>query len=72
LKFIPGRYTPCTRLLSLELRGYHTVMYYSFDVNKPVLWIRNRIDSAVLDPEPDPYAECGSRSRSMEITQINK
>ncbi len=31
------------------------------------LWIRIRIGSAVLDP--NPYWECGSGSRSMEIDQ---
>jgi len=30
-----------------------------------MLWIRIRIDLAVLDP--DPYWECGSGSRSMDI-----
>jgi hypothetical protein len=35
----------------------------------PVLWIWIRIDLPVLDPEPDPYWECGSRSRKMEIEQ---
>jgi len=34
-----------------------------------VLWIWNRIDLAVLDPEPDPYWECGSGSRNMETVQ---
>jgi hypothetical protein len=36
-----------------------------------VLWIRIRIDLAVLDPNPDPYWECesGTGSRRMEINQ---
>ncbi len=36
---------------------------------KTVLWILIRIDLAV--PDPDPYWECGSGSRSMEFYQIN-
>jgi hypothetical protein len=32
-----------------------------------VLWIRIRIDLAVLNP--DPYWECGSGFKSMEIDQ---
>ncbi len=34
---------------------------------KAVLWIRIRINLAVLDP--DPYWECGSGYKSMKIDQ---
>jgi len=32
-----------------------------------VLWIRIHIKSSVLGPDPDPYWECRSGSRSMKI-----
>ena len=34
-----------------------------------VLWIRIHIDLALLDPDLDPFWECGSGSRSKEIDQ---
>ncbi len=58
-------------------RTWHEHEKFSFYLHiKTVLWIRIwiriRIDSTVLDP--DPYWECESRSRSMDIdknSQIN-
>jgi hypothetical protein len=35
----------------------------------PVLWIRIRIDLALLNPDPAPYWECGSGSGSRSKEQ---
>ncbi len=34
-----------------------------------MLWIRIRIELALLDPTPIPYWECGSGSRNEEINK---
>jgi hypothetical protein len=67
--------------LALHRGGLITSIYFEYWYirsvvallpSSPVLWIRIRIDLAVVDLDPDPYWECGYRSMEIDKNLVNK